>query len=593
MKSAADELRSLLDYDKMSAFRLLEQPKIEKRQIPDFIDCPKFKKAMTKVGQTMERYDGKVASIAADIAMQDRIKREAEIDKPMFVSSDSSPERVHKYNQCVNIINRSIEKRNDLIDRHNDAIAEAREKLEELTQQALLVIDDDVVAVLDRCTKIVDKLAGSQNTEDLVVAVEICLMEMRIFTIFEEKIEGNVARKDCRERIADVNRLFAALCANAQVRNYLSDRFRKNAHLVQRNQEACAQITTTIDAVDQRQLEAHTRRVAESLGLNIRTDFAYDGVVDPARLEAIVVEITNAIAALRHGIADANEVGAATATAAQATQVAQESANQVLVAMRSNVAGLGPETLSRDHVTCQMIDETVIEDFYQRDVRPAVVALRQHLVAAVGEEHIDAIVTAKEDRFALTRAQRSIEQARLGRLQAERQKIEAHVRRLSELIVKCEGDIGRAGEVPRQNAEALRRELGTKYVLSCFPGIGFFFALTILARVKTFEPAFRSANPIYRGLATALLAKTGTMTRVVLVLGVLLGLGGMAAFFALGVGPAPGVNAGVPGAVLGFYLITAAVLAAAGKRLRAYVAISGPAARTSEGEISDQISAAG
>jgi hypothetical protein len=198
-------------------------------------------------------------------------------------------------------------------------------------------------------------------------------------------------------------------------------------------------------------------------------------------------------------------------------------------------------------------------------------------VAAVGEEPVDGLVmSGDEDRYALTTAENAIKQANLVRLQAERDKIDGHVKGLSGLIATAEQDIQKAGEVPQRNADGLRAELDTKYILSCIPGVGFLFALGILGRVKAFEPALRSSNQIYRDLGADLLVKNGKMTTVVMVLGGLLGLGGMAAFFVLKVGPDATVNAGVPGATLALYLITLALLAAVGKRLSAYMGNSAP-----------------
>jgi uncharacterized protein YukE len=588
MKRAADELGQILNYEKLSAIRFLEQPNIEKQDIPNFIFCPKFEKAMAKVDQTMERYQGKVDRIVEEIhqieqgiAAMEKEQRKWSGKASTFMLDRSDAGAVEKQNNAAENANRLLdqisranEKRNDLIDKHNAAVEEAKEKLQELTHEAHAVIDEDIVTVLDKCTKIVDRLSGSQNSEDLVAAIEICLMELRIFALFDDKIEGNAARKDCRDRISDVNRLFAGLCANEHVRNYISDLFRRNAHLIQKNGEIYAQIVEVLGSVDQRQFAALMQSVVAVLGEKFDTNFEYEGVVDPAELEGMVVKIKSTIVALNRGIAKANDVAAISAPANQAAVSAHQNAETLLASMKTNAEDMRNDILSGNHFACQMIEEAVIDDFYERGIRPAVEALRQHLVGAIGEEQVDELVIANEDRYALVKAQNAINQANLVRLQVERDKIDMHIKTLSGLIGTAEEDIRQAGDVPQRNADALSAELGTKYILSCIPGIGFLFALGILGRLKAFELAFRSSNQIYRDLGSCLLAKNTKMTTVVMVVGGLFGVGGMAAAFALKLSPNTAVNAGVPGGILALYAVTIALLFAAGKRLRSYLGIS-------------------
>jgi hypothetical protein len=91
--------------------------------------------------------------------------------------------------------------------------------------------------------------------------------------------------------------------------------------------------------------------------------------------------------------------------------------------------------------------------------------------------------------------------------------------------------------------------------------------------VKAFEPAFRSTNPIYRELGNTLLAKNSKMTTAVMIIGAILGLGGMAAFFVLNLGNSVAVNAIVPGIVLALYGIAVLVLNTVGKKLRSFCGI--------------------
>jgi hypothetical protein len=183
-------------------------------------------------------------------------------------------------------------------------------------------------------------------------------------------------------------------------------------------------------------------------------------------------------------------------------------------------------------------------------------------------------VKGDKDLFSLEKAENAIKQANLPQLQEALDKISAHINKTTDLIASAESDINEAGKVPKQNADALTTELGKKYICACFPVFGWIFAIGILGRLKAFEPAFRSTNQIYQELANALLAKNSKMTKVVMIIGAILGFGGMAAFFALNLGNGVAANVGVPGAVLVFYCFTLLLLITAGKRLRSFLGAS-------------------
>jgi len=153
-------------------------------------------------------------------------------------------------------------------------------------------------------------------------------------------------------------------------------------------------------------------------------------------------------------------------------------------------------------------------------------------------------------------------------------KVPEHTKKTTDLIAAAESDIQKANEVPKKNADALNAELSKKYIQSCIPLFGCISAFGILKRVKTFESAFRSTNQIYRDLGSTLVAKNKKMTTVVMIIGAILGLGGMAAFFVLNLGSSAAVNAGVPGVILLFYIITCLGLTSVGKRLRSFLGIS-------------------
>jgi len=587
MKKSTEEIGQLLNYEKLSAIHLLELPKIEKQAIPNFINCPKYEKAKNALNQKMERYQSKVdrcneaiQESERDIEAMEREWKKWKNKASTFLLDRTDVRAVEKQNHAADMANqlsekisKTKEKVEDLIDKRTEATEEANEKLQELTQEALLVIDEDIVSALDRCTKIVNKLGSSQNAEDLIEAIDICLIELRIYAMFEDEIEGNDARKDCRERIAEANQLFAALCANEHVLNYFVDMYRRNLSLVQKNVEIYQQVVQVVDSVDQGQLTTLTQSIDSVLAEKINTKFEYEGVIDPAELDAIVVQINKTIDALKQNIAKANETAATAGEPAEIGVSANQQAETLLTSMKSNAEALKNDILSRSHFASQMIEEAVIDNFYHKDLRSAVTALRQHLVGTIGEENLGMVI-GDEDRFSLEKAHNAIKQANLVQLQAALDKVPEHIKKTTDLIAVAESDIRKANEVPKQNADALNAEIGKKYIRACFPVFGCISAFGILGRVKTFESAFRSTNQIYRDLGSTLLIKNSKMTTVVMVLSAILGFGGMVAFFVLDLGQSVAVNAGVPSAVLVFYIITILGLTSVRKRLRSFLDIS-------------------
>ena len=586
MKRSAEKIGQLLNYEKLSNIRLLELPKIEKKDVPSFINCPKYEKSKTKLEQSMERYQSKVDRLAEDIRQLGSDIENMKIEQRSWSSKASTflldrtdIKAVERQNHAADMANgllekisRANEKRNDLIDRHTEAEEEAKEKLEELTLESLQVIDEDIAMVINRCESIVDNLAGSEDAEDLIAAIDICLIELRIYAMFEELIEDNSLRKDCKECISKINHMFATLCVNENVKNFLVDLYRRNLDLVQKNAEICQQVVQVVDSVDQGQMTALTRSIDAVLAEAINTEFEYEGVIDPAELDAIVVSINKTIDALNQSIAKANEVAVAAVKLAGIGVSANQQAETLRTSMHSNVKALDG-TLTQNHIAVQMIEESVIEDFYAKDLRVAVIALRKHHVDAIGEENFEKVLKGGDDSFSLKKAQSTIDKANLIRLQSALDKIPGHIKKLTEQISTAESDIQKANEVPKQNADALEAELGKKYVGACFPIFGFIPAFGILGRVKAFEAAFRSTNQIYRDLGSALLVKNKKMIIAVMIIGGILGLGGMGAFFVMNLGQSIAVNAGVPGGILFLYIITILGLLAVGKRLRSYLGI--------------------
>ncbi|MDR0219941.1 MAG: hypothetical protein LBI54_00870 [Lachnospiraceae bacterium] len=582
-ESTQGQLGQLLNYGRLSAIHPLKMPRIEKKDIPDYITCPKYEKAMDKLNQKMERYQGKVdrceddiRQLDADIAQMNR-----EYDKwhskghPIFGVNENNVNAVNdaraKANHLVDLLEKANDKRNDLIDKRTEAIEEAEERLQELTLEALTVLDDDIVTALDRCTQIVSTQIGSESVSSLLEAMEICLIELRIFALFEDMIEGNSQRNDARAHIAEVNRHFASMCDNEQVKNYIVDMYQRNQGLVQKNADIFEETKQVLDSIDQGQLTKLTQPLDAVLGESFNTSFSYQHIVDPTELDAVIVQINKTIGALKQNIADANGAVAAANDFAKTAEGVDQQAKTLLSSMRANVDDMKNEIISQSHFTLQLIDEGVIEDFYHRDVRPATTALRQHLVGAIGEDEINYLVSGDSDRFSLEKAENTIKKANLLRLKSAISRVPAHINRINELIATAEKDISEANKVPQQKADALNKELSGKYIQTCLPLIGMFAAGNIKGQVTAFESAFRSTNQIYQNLATALLEKNGKLAKAVMIIGTILGIGGIAAFFVLDIGGSVAINAGVPGGVFLLYAITALQLSAVGKRLRSYL----------------------
>ena len=379
--------------------------------------------------------------------------------------------------------------------------------------------------------------------------------------------------------------LFAKLAVSEHVANHVSDLFRRNIYLIAKNAELCGQTCNVLAGVDQGAVDAQVRSLAQVFGETFDTQFDYEGTVDPSALDAIISKIKGSIAAVKRNIAKVTELAASTKPLAGAAVDADQGARALLGTMKSNLEGMSTELLSPGHFACEMVNETVIDDFYHRDLRPGAVTLRQQIITAIQEEPLDALLAADQDRYSIEKAETAIKQANLQRLQAEREKVDGHVTKLTSMIAELESHIGNAENVPQANADAFRADSSTKYILACIPFIGVMFAFGILGKIKSFEAAFRSTNSIYRDLATEILAKNAKMMTVSLVLAGVVGVGGMIAFFALHVGAAAVVNAGVPGVALVAYLGTWALMSQAGKQLQSFLDSSAESSATSSAAV--------
>jgi len=583
-----EALGDLVNYEAVSKIRPLEPPTVEKEDIPKFILCQNFDKAMQKVERTMERYNSKVNELQArlqqseaEIVGMQKSHKDVHPGRGTFVN-ESNPQAVQKYNnrlkqaqRIAGKISDASDKRDDLVEKRDDAVREAEERLEELTEEARHVIDEDIVVVLDKCVQSATKLSDSENSEDLVAAFEVGFIGLKIFNSFGERIEGSVPRKEARERVSEINELCTGLCENEETRNYLADLFRRNTYLIEKNADLYSQVVEVIEGVDKEELSSMTQPLQQVIEKKFNAVFKYEGIIDPSKLEAVTVDIHKTIDAINANVDKVKEVNESTQATAEAAVNAHQNAESALATMKTNLEEMREDLLFKGHFVCDMVDEAVIEDFYHRDnLRPAGAALREHLVSLIGEEQIDALVMEEEDRYSIEKAEAAIKQADLTRLQAQRDRVDGRIKELSDMIKDREADIQKAGEVPRKNADAFRSSTSPLYILACFPVLGFAFALGILGKIKKFAPGFMSANEVYQKLCTDISAKTKTIQMVNLILAGVLGVGGLIVFLALKITPEVAANVAIPVAVLVLYLITWAIFGSAGKKLLSYMGVS-------------------
>ena len=588
MKKSAEKIGQLVNYEKLSALSLLRLPKVEKKNVPNYIQCPKYEKAMGKLDSKMERYTAKVNRCDENLRNShnniEAMKKERDRLRPgildRMATNRSNPQDVLRYNDRIDQARRMQDKIDDAIDKHNDLVEkrkeaeeEAKETLEELTLEALRVIDEDIAMVVTRLEGVAGNFANSHDADDLLAAIDVCTIGLRVFAMFDDFIEDNSARKECKEGIEKVNKTFSTLCVKDSIQNYMVSIYRRNLDVVQKNAAVARQIDGVLASVDQKHLHAHFKSIDAVLAVKVDTKFDYSNVIDPAEIDRIVAQIKSAIDSLKRNIEKAKAFQAAETPAIKLAKVgvsADQKAKSLWASMKSHVDALdGP--LTQNHFAIQIIDEAVIEDFYQKDLRVAVTALRKHIVDTIGEANFEGVLQGGDDRFSLKKGQDAIDKANLTRLQSTLDKIPRYIKELTEQITSAESDINHANEVPQRNADALSAELGTKYGVACVPIIGFIAAISIHGRVKTFESAFRGNTQIYTDLGDTLLEKNKKMNIVALIINLIFGLGSLAFFAMSGRPVTTGSFVVISVILLATSAMTFVMLIMTGEKLKSYL----------------------
>jgi len=576
MLKTQEVLSGLVAYEELSPIRALNPPKIEKIAITKLIKSANFEKAAAKFDQKMERVKKKIENIEQDINRQKEIMARAKSETSHLFGAPKEPDAIARHNHWVEQGNIALDKHNDLIDKYNEANEEAKEQLEELEREALVVIDDDIVAVLQKVGQAANKLANSANASDDLAAIEVCFLGMKIYAFFVDHIEGNAARKEAQAANAELAALFAKLCGGDEGRNHITDRYQRHLYVTQNNGELYQQLVTLIGTLDQASLRASAAALEASISRRFNTDFKYAGVVDPSELETISGNIRTTIAAIDQHCALIERQSADSAALAEKAVAVQKAADAIIASLKEGVAGLQGGALTPTDFLCEVVDQETIDDFFAKDIKPAVTALRQHLADSLGEAELDQILTDTNDVHYLARADKTSADAALMKLPGLRGQAPSSIATSMALKKRLENDLVQIREVPKQNAEAFTADVGTKYMLSFVPVIGLVFAYLVMARINAFKAGFRSSNDIYRGLAARTAPKNRTMMIAHLAAGAVLGLVALVLQFVQG----GGTGVILAGVGAGAYLLTALLLFMAGKRLDEYTAAApskGPA----------------
>ncbi|MDR0908857.1 MAG: hypothetical protein LBM77_03740 [Spirochaetaceae bacterium] len=474
----SEKITQLLDYAKLSAISLLNIPKIEKKDLPDYIKCPRYEKAMGNLNSKMERYKGKVDRLETDIS---QMKSDIAVKSAQFSQvKDEMEEYTHydgsvmdsyinKYNRLVPIhndlleqIRKQSEKHDDAINRLTEAKEEAKERLEEITSDAISAIDEDIPAVIDRLEGIVSNLADSDEAEDLFAAIDICTIALRIYVISDDLIDDNSARKECKESIEKINQLFAKLCSQDSIQNYMVDIYRRNVDLMQRNAAILKQIDGVLDGLDKKQLDDLSQSINALLTEQFNTKFDYNEVADQDGLDKIINKINATIDSLKANIEKAKSFQAVESSAVELGKAGVNAENQVkpmISTLQTNIDALD-DHLTQNHFALQIIDESVIDEFYQKDLRVAVAALRKYIVDTIGEQNFEDLLKGVDDHFSLGKAQNAIESAKLMRLQDMLNKIPNHIKEIEKKIKDAETDISKANEIIKKNMQMVWQRQG-------------------------------------------------------------------------------------------------------------------------------------
>jgi hypothetical protein len=542
MKKTQEVLGQLVNYPEVIAMDLLSPPKIEKADVPKYITCPQYSKAQEKLQRTVERHNEKISlldqrlkqseneisSLKGDLAhWQNQVGKGVGTISRMLVNREDAS-AVESYNRDVarhndaieqvrryeERISNAIDKHNELVERKKDALAEAKTQIESLQEEALGVIDDDIVTFLDKCFQQANKLDDTENIENYLTAIEISFIALKVNNTVKDYIDTNTAREKSREYLQQINKMLSTLTGKELVRNAFVDIYRNNIDIAVRNADLLNQVKQIIGKISQEELDRMTKSIDAMLKRKYRTIFEYKGIVDPVELDKVVQEITKTINLTEADIAEVKKLAENTQKTAESGVFLQQQVETLLAAIEKNTEESRDILFTKGHFVVDMMLEDAVNDFYNKELRPAMVEMRKHVINAAGEEKISILFTDSKDRYSIERTKEAIKQANLLRLQNQRDQIGEYISYSTNTIPNMKRQIDEAEQVPNQNSKEFRSSTSLQYTMTCIPLFGFISALSISGKIKSFSPAFRSNNQVYRELAAEVLVKNNKMKMV-------------------------------------------------------------------------------
>ena len=495
--------RQLLDgiilYDKFSSLPALRPPRIGRQDIVTLIHCPSHAKAMARYAQRNERARSQTATIEAEIQAQEQLIAKAN-RKTTHILPLTDPNDVARHNDWVERGLAAVRRRNELALRLSETQEEAKEQLERLHADALAAIDEDIAGALQRLGQVAQKLADSADAQDDMVAMEVCFLGLKAYAFLIDQIDGNVARKEARDANAELARLMILLCTGEESRNHLTEIYRRSVHLMQGNADIFRQLQALLQTVEQAPLRDHVRQLAVAVERKLGFEFRYNGVVDPAELAATTAEIHKAIAEIQRHCGSIDRLMAASAQNAGNAMAVQQRADALTRQIAAGVEKSGTILVSRD-VLCEIVDRKIIDDFFPRDIKPAMNDLRRHLAETLGNAELERILTEVDDVHYVARSVKAVSDAALTQLAGLRERAPAAIEAARRLQAQLEKDLVDIVEVPRRNAHDFHEYLRSARKFSLVPFVGTYFAFEVFRLIGRFRAGFISSNEVYRDLS--------------------------------------------------------------------------------------------
>ncbi|MCI0438175.1 MAG: hypothetical protein L0177_03485, partial [Chloroflexi bacterium] len=345
-------------------------------------------------------------------------------------------------------------------------------------------------------------------------AAEACFIALKLHPVFEPHIDSSNSRKEVREHTEGMGKSLFHICAGKQFRGSLEQLFRSNADLIEANAERYSKVVKLVEGANPDGLRSMAQSFQRLFGVRFTTTYSYMGIVDPAELDAVISRMNTDAAAMRASTAEAQRLFESASAPAEGAMAAYEEAMSVLSSMKASVEQARDALLSPGHFARDLVDAGVIEGLLRGELRQAALSVRENLANALGSEQLESLLSEEVDRHRIAGAEAVIQQADLLSLEAERKRVDAHIKRLSSMISEVTRQIGYAEQVPGENARRFRELASLLYPLSCIPVLGFIAAWVLLWKTDQFASAFASANRAYRELGAELVERSARFRKI-------------------------------------------------------------------------------